>query len=143
MSSNMNEIKKMLDNENIKPTYERLSILQYLEKNHNHPTVAMIYEELVKKIPTISKTTVYNSLNLFMEKGIVAPLYITGSEVRYDLSTSQHHHFLCEQCGKIYDLTIDCPYLNKNTIEGHQIKQKHGYFRGICKSCLEKDKSQK
>lgn len=139
MSSNMDEIIKLLEKEKVKPTFERLSILQYLEKKHNHPTAAMIYDDLVKRIPTISKTTVYNSLNLFIEKGIVTPLYITGSEVRFDLNTSQHHHFLCEKCGRIYDITIVCPFLSKTEIQGHQIKQKHGYFRGICKHCLEKE----
>ena len=105
----MQDLKKILEVVEIKPTYERLSILQYLDKNRTHPTAAMIFEKVLKKVPTISKTTVYNSLKLFMEKGIVTPLYITGSEVRYDLNTLQHHHFLCEQCGKIYDLIIDCP----------------------------------
>jgi len=143
MSPNMQDIKRILEDVEIKPTYERLSILQYLDKNYNHPTAAMIFEEVVKRVPTISKTTVYNSLKLFMEKGIVTPLYITGSEVRYDLNTEQHHHFLCEQCGKIYDLAIDCPYMKKTKIQGHQIKQKHGYFRGICKTCLEKNKNKK
>jgi len=143
MSSNMQDIKKILEDVEIKPTYERLSILQYLDKNHNHPTAAMIYDEVLKKVPTISKTTVYNSLKLFMEKGIVTPLYITGSEVRYDFAQKPHHHFFCEKCGKIYDLEVECPIFKQKYFHGHLIRQQHGYFRGICKTCLEKNKNKK
>jgi len=142
MSSNMQNLKKILEDAGIKPTYERLSILQYLDKKHDHPTAAMIFNEIVKKIPTISKTTVYNSLKLFIEKSIVTPLYITGSEVRYDFATKSHHHFFCEKCGKIYDLEVECPIFRKKHFQGHLIKQQHGYFRGICKDCLEKEEKE-
>ena len=142
MSSNMQNLKKILEDAGIKPTYERLSILQYLDKKHDHPTAAMIFNEIVKKIPTISKTTVYNSLKLFIEKSIVTPLYITGSEVRYDFATKSHHHIFCEKCGKIYDLEVECPIFRKKHIQGHLIKQQHGYFRGICKDCLEKEEKE-
>lgn len=135
----MKNLKDILEYAGIKPTIERLSILRYLDSKHDHPTAAMIFNEIETKIPTISKTTVYNSLKLFIDNGIVTPLYITGSEVRYDFATKPHHHFFCEKCGKIYDLIIDCPYMKKTKIQGHQIKQRHGYFRGICKNCLEKE----
>ncbi len=137
MVSNMEELKNMLKSVGIKPTYERLRILKYLEENNNHPTINMIYNEIVKDIPTISKTTVYNSLNLFVEKGLVLPLVITGTEVRYDRKTKPHHHLLCEKCGKIYDIDIECPYFKKGYVSGHKITELHGYFKGICKDCLQ------
>lgn len=143
MSSNMENLKNILEAASIKPTFERLSILQYLDKKHNHPTAAMIYDEVLKKVPTISKTTVYNSLNLFIDKGFVTPLYITGSEVRYDFATKPHHHFFCEKCGKIYDLEVECPIFKKKHFQGHLIREQHGYFRGICRDCLEKEKMAK
>ena len=141
MSSNMKNIKIILEDAGIKPTIERLSILKYLNSKNNHPTAAMIFNDIVKKIPTISKTTVYNSLKSFMAKGIVSPLYITGSEVRYDFATKPHHHFFCEKCGKIYDLEVECPIFRKRYFQGHLIKQQHGYFRGICNECLKQDKN--
>jgi len=139
----MENLKNILEAASIKPTFERLSILQYLDKKHNHPTAAMIYDEVLKKVPTISKTTVYNSLNLFIDKGFVTPLYITGSEVRYDFATKPHHHFFCEKCGKIYDLEVECPIFKKKHFQGHLIREQHSYFRGICRDCLEKEKMAK
>jgi len=114
----MKNIKIILEDAGIKPTIERLSILKYSNSKNNHPTAAMIFNEIVKKIPTISKTTVYNSLKLFMAKGIVTPLYITGSEVRYDFVTKPHHHFFCEKCGKIYDLEVRMPDFQEETLSG-------------------------
>ncbi len=55
MSSNMQDLKKILEVVEIKPTYERLSILQYLDKNRTHPTAAMIFEKVLKKFLLFQK----------------------------------------------------------------------------------------
>lgn len=134
----MEELKRFLEERGIKPTYQRLSILKYLRENRIHPTAEMIYSELVKKIPTISRTTVYNTLNTMLEKGLVIPVTIPGLETRFDGTTTWHHHFLCERCQKIIDLDIKCEYFEKGEVDGHKIKQLHGYFKGVCKDCLKK-----
>jgi len=135
MNTNMNNIKSELEQHNIKPTFQRLCVLEYLEQNPIHPTVDMIYADLVKKMPTMSRTTVYNTLNLLLESGLASPITITGTEVRYEITTPQHHHFLCRKCNRIYDLDVQCPLCSNNEIEGHQIQEIHGYFKGICKNC--------
>jgi len=135
MITKMINIKSELEKRAIKPTYQRLCVLEFIEQNSDHPTADRIYENLMKKIPTMSRTTIYNTLNLFLEKGLVAPLTITGTEVRYELITNQHHHFLCLKCGRIYDVDIQCPLSQSKTVDGHQIQEIHGYFKGICKNC--------
>ncbi|KPL01197.1 MAG: hypothetical protein AMJ91_01195 [candidate division Zixibacteria bacterium SM23_73_3] len=112
--------------------------LGYLEEHENHPTVEMIYEDLVKEIPTISKTTIYNTLNALLETGIIHAITITGTETRYDSEDFPHHHLLCKSCGKIIDIDIKCPYVNQNEIDGHRIDERHGYFKGDCRECLKK-----
>jgi len=139
----MERIKNVLNEKGIKPTYQRLKILEYMDKNtKNHPTVEMIYEELLKDIPTISMTTIYNTMNTFLEKGLVYGVTITGTGVRYDFNTNPHHHFLCKKCGRIMDINVKCSFAerSKNSVCGHQIKEVHGYFKGICKDCLKKNK---
>ena len=130
--------KELLQAEGLKPTYQRLRILEYLEKHSTHPTVEMIYEDLIKEIPTISKTTIYNTLNALLEKGIINAITITGTETRYDHKVFPHHHFLCKRCGKIIDIDIKCPYVEKKEFDGNKIEEIHGYFKGICKECLKK-----
>ncbi len=139
MNTKLNELKIKLEKMEVKPTYIRLKILGYLEKNKSHPTAEEIYKALSEEIPTISRTSIYNTLNFFHEKGLVSPLFITGSETRYDSNTSPHHHFMCEKCGRIIDINIDCPYFKKGQVADHKIKEWHGYFKGICRDCLQKE----
>ena len=138
MNTNMKKAKEILEAKGFKPTFQRLRILEYLQKHKNHPTVEMIYEDLVREIPTISKTTIYNTLNALVEKGIIRAITITGTESRYDLKIRPHQHFLCRRCGRVIDINIECPYVKKGQIGGHKIEELHGYFKGICKECLKK-----
>jgi len=140
----METIKNTLKEKGIKPTYQRLKILDYMSQNiRNHPTVEMIYAELAKEIPTISMTTVYNTLSTFIEKGLVCGVTITGTEVRYDLNTESHHHFLCKKCGQIIDVDIPCALAPKKgeLVDGHKLEEIHGYFKGTCRDCLEPSKA--
>ena len=135
----MKELKRLLLEKGIKPTYQRIKVLEYLNKNKNHPTVDMIYVALYKKVPTLSRTTVYNTLDAFSKNGLVNVLTITGSELRYDSVINPHHHFLCKVCGNIIDIDIECPNARKVEAEGgHRIDEVHGYFKGVCASCLKK-----
>ena len=127
MSTKSNRYKELLEAKGLKPTYQRLRILEFLEEHQNHPTVEMIYEDLVKEIPTISKTTIYNTVT------------ITGTETRYDVKEHPHHHLLCKSCGKIFDVEVHCPYEGQIDIDGHRIDEKLGYFKGVCRECLEKE----
>jgi len=135
MSTKLTSIKSELEKRGVKPTFQRLCVLEFLEQNCEHPTADMIYESLIKKMPTMSRTTIYNTLNLFLENGLVAPITITGTEVRYEIATVQHHHFLCLKCNRIYDVDVQCPLCSNGEIEGHQIQEIHGYFKGMCKNC--------
>ena len=136
MITNRADLRKIMTDNGIKPTYQRLEILSYVINKGNHPTVDMIYQDIVNVIPTISKTTVYNTLRAFIEKEIVMPVIITGTETRFDGKTFCHHHFLCEKCGRIIDLDIGCPNLKRREISGNIIKELHGYFKGICVECI-------
>lgn len=136
MILNVEQLKNELTARGIKPTYIRIKILSFLKANPIHPTAEAIYEKLAEEIPTISMTSVYNTLNLFCKKGFALPLTITGSETRFDGNLSPHYHFLCERCGRIYDVKGDCDCFNSEYIDSHKIKEVHGYFKGICKNCL-------
>ncbi len=139
----MKTIKDTLKEKGIKPTYQRLKILDYMSQNiSNHPTVEMIHAELAKEIPTISMTTVYNTLSTFIEKGLVCSVTITGTEVRYDINTESHHHFLCKKCNQIIDIDIPCSLAAKKGgfVNRHKLEEIHGYFKGTCKDCLNRVK---
>lgn len=124
-----------LKDSGIKPSYQRIRIYNYLLENRIHPTVDTIFKNLVSEIPTLSKTTVYNTLNLFIEKGIVNIIVIEENETRYDVDTSVHGHFKCEACRNVFDFVVDSNFLNNDNLKGFHISEKHIYLRGRCKNC--------
>jgi len=130
----MNEIKETLLQHDISPSYHRLKIYEYLLDNRIHPTVDRIYSDLIKNIPTLSKTTVYNTLRSLTEKGLVSQITIENNEVRYDAAVDFHGHFKCMKCGALYDINLD-PEGLPDKIDGHSITERHYYFKGICKNC--------
>ena len=136
MKLRIDNVGEYLKAHDIKPSYQRIKIFEYLIKHRNHPTVDMIYKELVPTIPTLSKTTVYNTLNLFIEKKIAIVIIIEENETRYDADTSVHGHFKCKRCEKVYDLDIDVAKIGISDLDQHQINEHHLYFKGICKDCL-------
>ncbi len=128
-------IVKLLESKDIQASYQRMKILEYLINHRTHPTVDTIYCALAGKIPTLSKTTIYNTLKIFVDKNIVSQVTVEENESRYDYSETSHLHFKCKNCGKLYDIFQVCDLLNQREIEGHKIDEYHLNFRGICKEC--------
>ena len=132
----MDKYVRILKEHGLKVTPQRLEILKYLDTHRNHPAADTIYSELKKSNPSLSKTTVYNTLQHLGEHGLVIALTISGSELMYDSVINPHHHFLCKACGNIIDIDIECPNARKIEAGGHRIDEVHGYFKGVCASCL-------
>ena len=139
MKISYEELKRKLTEKNINPSHQRLKIMEYLFKRNGHPTADEIYSDLYKDIPTLSKTTVYNTLKVFAEAGLVKTLTIENNEIRYDIITDSHGHFKCERCGEIYNFGIDVNFLkavNFEDLSNYQISERDIYFKGICPYCL-------
>jgi Fe2+ or Zn2+ uptake regulation protein len=136
MNTNKGELKHLLESKGVKATVQRLEILEYIADNKKHPTADQVYREMVKRMPMLSKTTVYNTLNKLTETGLLIPLAITGTEIRFDSTLESHHHFLCDKCGVIMDIDIKCPVCGRGTVNGNKVREIHGYFKGTCRKCL-------
>lgn len=134
------ELNDYLTKRGIRPSFHRIKILEYLFMNKTHPTVDDIYKDLINEIPTLSRTTIYNTLSLFVEKGIVSQLIIDEGEARYDLREKPHAHFRCIKCGRIFDIDFDCALFKEKFIDGNKIIETQVNIIGICKDCLEKEK---
>ena len=131
----ISDVSEYLLDHNVKPSYQRIRVLEYLLKYKNHPTVDTIYSALVKEIPILSKTTVYNTLKLFAEKGIVLIINIEDNETRFDATTSLHGHFKCTKCEKVFDFDVNLTDLNFEKIEDFVINETHVYLKGMCNKC--------
>ena len=136
----MEKVKKILEEKGIKPSIQRIQIFKCLMDNRNHPTAKEIYERISKKIPTLSKTTVYNSVKLFEDKGILKPIRVKEGEARYDIDSGLHPHFRCKRCGRLFDLDKKLVVRNKEEIDGHLIEEKFVCYAGICRNCRKKNR---
>lgn len=141
MKTNFEEITNKLRDKNIRLSHQRLKVLEYLDRNRVHPTVEQIYNELYDEIPTLSKTTIYNTLNTLMEAGMVKSITIEDNEVRYDIRTDLHGHFKCKTCGNIYDFEVNPDSLEIKGLNGFEIYTRDVYFSGICSECRGKESS--
>ena len=103
-----------------------------------HPTVDTIYHEVHKEVPTLSKTTVYNTLNHFVDAGLVRIINIEDNETRYDINVHDHGHFKCVACGAIYDFPVDMERLGETGLAGFAVQDRNVYFKGTCPACLGK-----
>lgn len=139
MTMQIENIGDFLKTNNIKPSYQRIKIYEYLMATTAHPTVDTIYRALLPEIPTLSKTTVYNTLNLFVDNNIALLITIEENEARYDADTSVHGHFKCDNCGDVLDFRMDLNDLMITQLEGCAVTEKHIYFRGTCSVCSQKN----
>jgi Fur family peroxide stress response transcriptional regulator len=133
----MQEIKirdYLLEN-GIRPMNKRVKIMNYMVSKRNHPTADMIYLELVNEIAGLSKTTVYNTLNLFVQEKIARALNIDSNELRYDADISQHGHFKCNECGEVYDFSLNKEMLQDLRLKNFLLDDYQFSIKGTCSIC--------
>ncbi len=129
------KIKDYLFEHGIRPVNKRVKIMNYLVSKRNHPTAEMIYLELVNEIAGLSKTTVYNTLNLFVQEEVVHALNIESNELRYDADISQHGHFKCKECGEVYDFSFNKDLIQDLRLKNFVLKDFQFSINGICSIC--------
>ena len=140
LNQKIKNLTKILIEKNIKPSYQRIKILEYLTTKRNHPTVDKIFIDLVKEVPTLSKATVYNTLNLFKKANLASVVTIENNETKYDAKVASHGHFKCESCGNIYDFEVNIDNLPTDSLKHFKINERNIYFKGICPRCLNNNK---
>ena len=134
----MKDGAKYLTECGLRPSMQRLAIYKYMATHPTHPTADEIFEALREQIPTLSKTTVYNTLKLFVAHGVVDEVFIDRTSERFDGNTELHAHFMCNACGAIIDTPITAPEtINSATPEGVQLDKTQLLYFGTCKNCLD------
>lgn len=119
----------------IRPSIIRLKVYEYLASSNIHPTVDEIYHDLHQMIPTLSKTTIYNILSLFVEKNLVKSLNVDSIEARYESIKHDHSHFKCNNCGELYDIPNQLVNLINDDLSGFVVESKEVLFKGLCPKC--------
>lgn len=139
MNKEEESIKRLVSS-GIRPSAQRVAIMQYLLTHFTHPTIDDVYRDLVTKIPSLSKTTVYNTLRMFAESHAAQMITIDDHRVCYDGNVQPHVHFFCKNCGKVIDLfTEEAPTLSQPmNIDGNVVEEEQLYYKGLCAACIKK-----
>ena len=88
-------------------------------------------------LPTLSRTTVYNTLRLLSENNAAQMITIDEHRVCYDGNVNAHAHFYCKQCRKVYDIFDEVsPLLSCKTVGGHSVDDVQLYYKGVCSECM-------
>jgi Fur family peroxide stress response transcriptional regulator len=127
-----------LRNQGFKLTPQRLAVIKYMLGNTHHPSALAIHGDLKKKYPSLSFSTVYNTLNVLEEIGEVQSVYVFSDHLNYDPHMEPHMHFLCRDCKMIHDIhpgDLDGIQLPAGEIDGHIIHSSQVILRGTCKNC--------
>lgn len=107
----------------IKPSAQRLAVAQYVLTTHDHPSADQVWQAVQRNFPMISRATVYNTLNLFVNKGLLREYVITEGRVVFDPNVQPHHHFIDDGSGAIHDVAWSkvqvCNIENLNEYEIH------------------------
>lgn len=97
------QVMARLRDRGYKVTPQRLAVCELVLSSKDHPTVDQIYQEVRKKHPTMSLATVYQTLHLLTEIGLLQELEFSDCISRYDPNTSPHINIVCKRCGRIRD----------------------------------------
>ncbi|WP_316367231.1 Fur family transcriptional regulator [Candidatus Thiodiazotropha sp. CDECU1] len=103
-STNRDPIKQRLIDSGINLTKQRGIIANTLFARNQHVTAEQLYEMLNQTGARVSKATVYNTLGLFVRKGLVREIFIDASRTFYDSNNSHHHHFYNVDTGDLIDV---------------------------------------
>lgn len=139
-------LKQDLKNKGYKLTPQRRAIVDTIIKNEGkHLTAEEIYDCVKKDCPEIGLATVYRTILLLEEIGVIYRLELNDGCSRYELAhdheTHRHHHLVCNTCKNIYEVQDDLLEELEQEIEkkyGFKIVDHTVKFFGVCQECKEK-----
>ena len=135
----LQHLKAVAKKAGVKLTHQRLEIFRELAATDEHPDVDSIFRAVQHRMPTVSVDTVYRTLWMLHDLGLVTTLGPQRDGVRFDANIEQHHHYVCVRCGLVRD--FESADLNALRVpdavkELGSIADAHVEVRGVCAKCL-------
>lgn len=132
------ELTQIFRMRGLKVTPQRQSIFRLLHGSSVHPTAEAVYADVSAEMPTISLRTVYQTLNDLAAMGEIQAIDLGTGSVRFDPHVEEHHHLVCDACGRVQDLEVDFPGVTvpADNPFGFQVTTTEIVFRGLCQDCV-------
>ena len=119
-------------------TVQRRAIFEALLDRQDHPTIDQVYEDVKDRLRGVSRTTVYRTLETFVDLGLSRKTSHVAARARFDGNVDHHHHLVCVRCDKVVD--FDDPALSRLPFPdarrtGFEIVDFSVYLEGLCPDC--------
>lgn len=126
-------------------TVQRRAILEELVSRRDHPSADQIFETVGERLPGLSRTTVYRVLEAFVRAGAARKVPHPDAVARFDPIFERHHHLLCEQCGRLFDLDDSevRGFSPPRSLGTFVVRDYSINFTGVCAGCRNSRKERK
>ena len=139
----LEHLSKVVKEAGVKLTHQRLEIFRELARTEDHPAAETIFRAVRRRLPTVSLDTVYRTLWMLRDLGLVTTLGPSRDGVRFDVNVDRHHHYVCVRCGLVRDFTseqLNALRIPDSVNELGSILDAQVEIRGLCTSCQGKRK---
>ena len=115
----------------IQPSAQRVAVAQYVLETDAHPSADQVWAAVKKTLPVVSRATVYNTLHLFVKKGLLRELVLAPGHVVYDPKVGPHHHFIEERTGRIHDIPWEAVDVSRlGSLKGYEVHEYQVVMKG-------------
>jgi len=138
LTERMSSFENMCNRAGIRATHQRIEVYREVARTEEHPDAESVYKRVRRRIPTISLDTVYRTLRLLEDKGLISKVSYPGDRARFDANSDHHHHFICTRCGMVHDFyseELDRFRPPGNVKAMGKVDSVHVELRGICANC--------
>lgn len=135
MKDAQRDLAELLRSHEIQPSAQRIAIAAFVLRTCEHPSADDVFSAVERALPMVSRATVYNTLNLFVERGLLRELWLAEGKVVFDCKVDRHHHFLDEATGAIHDIPWEALDVSKvEALDGFEVREFQVVLRGKRKS---------
>ena len=125
------ETLQALTEHGIQPSAQRVAVADYVLYTTDHPSADQVWAKVKRSFPMLSRATVYNTLNLLAEKGLLRELVLAEGKVVFDPKLDPHHHFLDEETGEIVDVPWSALDVRRvHSLTGFDVREYQVVMRG-------------
>jgi Fur family ferric uptake transcriptional regulator len=115
-----------------------MAILHVLHHTGGHLSPAEVYEQAHAKLPGLTETTVYRTLEFLAENGLAHPAHMGSGHLVYEIARHEHHHLICRSCGsetEVEHTLLKNLYRQLESASGYRLTDGHHTFFGLCPDC--------